>query len=294
VITVTGGTGTVGAALTRRLLREGAQVRVLTRDPSRAAGILGDARGLDLAHVDFDDPGSLHAAFRGSRQAFVSMGTSQRQVKDEKALIDAAAAAGVSHLVNLSVGGAGSAFASNILEWHTEIDRYLATRALSPTTIRPATFLDTILRVASSSVIAGTWGGHAGNGRAAFIDSRDVADVAAVILLEGAERHAGRQYDLTGPEPVTMQDLAAQFSAALGRTVRYHYRSRAEQRAVLESAGLPALRVEVLLSLDDLTRAGLYAVPAPATRALTGQQPRPVADLVTQRLAELTAPVPAP
>ena len=63
---------------------------------TRAAGILGAAPGLQLARADFDDQDSLHAAFRGAQQAFLSMGTSPRQVRDEEALIDAAAAAGVS------------------------------------------------------------------------------------------------------------------------------------------------------------------------------------------------------
>jgi hypothetical protein len=90
-----------------------------------------------------------------------------------------------------------------------------------------------------------------------------------------------------------MHDLAALLSAGLGATVRYHDRTRAEQRAMLESAGHPALRVEVLLSLDDLTRAGLFAAPSSATLALTGQQPRPVAELVAQRLSWFAVPVPA-
>jgi uncharacterized protein YbjT (DUF2867 family) len=290
MITVTGGTGTVGAQLARRLLAEGAQVRVLTRDPARAAGLLGDNRDLELVRVDFDDPDSLRTGLRGSDRAFLSTGTSPRQVRDEKALIDAAAEAEVGHLVNLSVGGAGGQIANNVLEWHTEIDRYLAARELDATVIRPATFLDSILRVASGFVPTGTWGGHAGAGQAAFIDSRDVADVGAVILREGAERHAGKVYDLTGPEPVTMPELAALLSAELGATVRYHDRTRAGQRAVLESAGLPPLQVEVLLGLDDLTRIGLFAMPAPTVHALTGQHPRPVAQLLTESLAAFVSP----
>lgn len=273
MITIAGGTGTVGSKVTRQLLGEGAQVRVLTRDPGSAATLLGADPRLEITGVDFGDAGSLRAAFRGSDTAFLSMGTSATQVRDEKALIDAATGAGVPYLVNLSVGGAGRGIANNVLDWHTEIDAYATSKDVATTLVRPTTYLDTMDRVAAGFAPTGAWGGHAGDGRCAFIDTRDVADVAARILLDGAGRHAGRVYDISGPAAITMPELAGFLSAGLG-TVEYHDRTRAEQRAVLESAGLPPLRVEVLLGLDDLTRDNVFAEPSPTTRELTGRDPR--------------------
>jgi NAD(P)H dehydrogenase (quinone) len=106
---------------------------------------------------------ALRDAFRGSDAAFLSMGTSATQVRDEKLLIDAATAAGVPYLVNLSVGGAGGHIANNVLEWHTEIDAYVATKDVASTLVRPATYVDTMVRLASSLAPTGAWGGHAGS-----------------------------------------------------------------------------------------------------------------------------------
>ena len=190
MITLAGGTGLVGKTLTQALVRDGEQVRVLTRDPKAARAAFGDAK-LEIVGVDFDDTATLRTGFTGSDKAFMSYGTSDRQVRDEIALIDAAIGAEVPYLVNLSVGGAGGTHPANVVQWHTEIDAYLAGTGVASTVVRPTTFTDTMLKLASNSVSSGAWGGLGGAGRVALIDTRDVAEVFAVILTEGPQRHAG-------------------------------------------------------------------------------------------------------
>jgi NAD(P)H dehydrogenase (quinone) len=291
MITVAGGTGLVGKSLTQALLGEGGQVRVLTRDPEAARAAFGDAK-VEIVGVDFDNAATLRAAFTGSDKAYMSYGASDRQVRDEIALIDAAIEAGVPYLVNLSVAGAGGAHtnSSNVLQWHTEIDAYLATTGVASTVVRPTTFTDGIVTAAAKFVPSGSWGGHVGAGRVALIDSRDVAAVSAVILAEGPQRHAGKIYDISGPTAVTMDEVAGYISAALGTRVEYHARTEAQQRAVLESAGLPGLLVAVLLGVDALTRDNVYAVPSPTVFDLTGHAPRSVKDWVDEHVSLFVAP----
>ena len=289
MITVAGGTGLVGKSLTQALVGEGEQVRVLTRDPKAARVAFGDAK-VEIVGVDFDDAATLRAAFTGSDKAFMSYGTSDRQVRDEIALIDAAIGADVPYLVNLSVGGAGGAHPANVVQWHTEIDAYLATTGVASTVVRPTTFTDSMLNLAANYVRSGAWGGTAGAGRVALIDSRDVAAVFAVILTEGPQRHAGKIYDISGPVAVTMDEVAGYISAALGTVVEYHARTEAQQRAVLESAGLPGLLVDVLLGVDAITRDNVYAVPSPTAFDLTGHAPGSVKDWVDEHVSLFAAP----
>ncbi len=289
MITVAGGTGLVGKSLAQALVGEGEQVRVLTRDPKAARVAFGDAK-VEIVGVDFDDAATLRAAFTGSDEAFLSYGTSDRQVRDEIALIDAAIGADVPYLVNLSVGGAGGTHPANVVQWHTEIDAYLATTGVASTVVRPTTFTDAMLKLASNSVRSGAWGGTAGAGTVALIDSRDVAEVSAVILTEGPQRHAGKIYDISGPAAVTMDEVAGYLSAALGAVVEYHARTEARQRAVLESAGLPGLLVDVLLAVDAITRDNLYAVPSPTVFDLTGHAPRSVKDWVDEHVSLFATP----
>jgi uncharacterized protein YbjT (DUF2867 family) len=292
MITVAGGTGRVGKSLTQALVRDGEQVRVLTRDPSAARAAFG-ATALEIVGVDFDDIATLRAAFMGSDKAFMSYGTSDRQVRDEIALIDAAIGAEVPYLVNLSVGGVGGPHvdSSNVLQWHTEIDAYLATTGVTSTVLRPTTFTAAIGKVAANLVPSGAWGGHAGAGRVALIDSGDVAAVAAVILTDGPQRHAGKIYELSGPTAVTMDEVTGYISAALGTRVEYQVRNEAQQRAVLESAGLPGLTVDVLLGVDALTRANVFSVPSPTVADLTGHAPRSVKEWVNEHVSLFATPV---
>ena len=289
MITVAGGTGLVGKSLTQALVGEGEQVRVLTRDPKAARAAFGDAK-LEITGVAFDDVATLRAGFTGSDKAFMSYGTSDRQVRDEIALIDAAIGAEVPYLVNLSVGGAGGTHPANVVQWHTEIDAYLGSTGVASTVVRPTTFTDTMLKLAANFVRSDAWGGTAGAGRVALIDSRDVAAVFAVILTEGPQRHAGKIYDISGPAAVTMDEVAGYISAALETRVGYHPRTEAQQRAVLESAGLPGLLVDVLLGVDDITRDNVYAVPSPTVFDLTGHPPRSVKDWVHEHVSLFTAP----
>ena len=215
MITLAGGTGLVGKTLTQALVRDGEQVRVLTRDPNAAAAAFGDAK-LEIVGVDFDDTATLRSAFTGSDKAFLSYGTSDRQVRDEIALIDAAINADVPYLVNLSVGGAGGTHPANVVRWHTEIDAYLASVGVASTVVRPTTFTDVMLKIASNFVRSGAWGGLGGAGRVALIDTRDVAEVFAVILTDDPHRHAGKTYDISGPAGVTMDEVAGYLSAAVG------------------------------------------------------------------------------
>ena len=209
MITLAGGTGLVGKTLTQALVRDGEQVRVLTRDPKAARAAFGDAK-LEIVGVDFDDAATLRSAFTGSDRAFMSYGTSDRQVRDEIALIDAAIGAEVPYLVNLSVAGSGGTHvdSANVLQWHTEIDAYLATTGVAATVVRPTTFTDFMVKLAAKFVQSDAWGGLGGAGRVALIDTRDVAEVFAVILTDGPQRHAGKTYDISGPTAVTMDEVA--------------------------------------------------------------------------------------
>jgi NAD(P)H dehydrogenase (quinone) len=289
MITLAGGTGLVGKSLTQALVRDGEQVRVLTRYPDAAAATFGDAK-LEIVSVDFDDAATLRSAFTGSDKAYLSYGTTDRQVRDEIALIDAAISAEVPYLVNLSVGGAGGTHPANVVRWHTDIDAYLASTGVPSTVVRPTTFTDTMLKIAANFVRSGAWGGLGGAGQVALIDSRDVAAVFAVILTEGPQRHAGQIYDISGPTAVMMHEVAGYISTALGTRVEYHARTEAQQRAVLESAGLPALLADVLIGVDDITRDNVYAIPSPTVFDLTGHPPRSVKDWVDEHVSLFAAP----
>jgi NAD(P)H dehydrogenase (quinone) len=281
MITIVGATGTVGKPLLQALIQAEVPLRVLTRDKAKARE-LWPSEAVDVVEVNFDDVRSLRQGLLGSDQAFFAVGTSDRQLRDEFALIDAAVAAKVGHVVALSVGGADKHSAHPVLHWHGLIDERLRSTGLAATWLKPGTFTDTLGRVSSNFVRAGAWGGFAGDGRVAAIDTRDVAAVAAKVLLQGKAQHSGKSYELTGPVAVSMLEFAAEISARIAKPVSYTQRTREEQRAVLEAAGVSALFVEVLLALDDATRHSAFAIPTQTVFELTGVQPRSVSNWIAE------------
>ncbi|MGX1763102.1 NAD(P)H-binding protein, partial [Streptomyces lydicus] len=154
-IAVVGGTGRVGRRLVAYLTAAGARPRVLTRDTNTATRTDDQ---VSYVRTDYTDAAALRQALAGSSRVFLAHGSSPEQVRHEKAVIDAAVATGVRHLVKLSALGGPAA--AHPWDWHAEIESYLATQPIGYTVLRPSTFID-ILAVTAALVRAGTWGGTA-------------------------------------------------------------------------------------------------------------------------------------
>jgi NAD(P)H dehydrogenase (quinone) len=150
--------------------------------------------------------------------------------------------------------------------------------------LRPSPFAD-ILRRAGAQVASGSWSGAAGRGLANFIDTRDVADVARVALLDDANVNSQRAYHLTGPRPWSMQEIAHELSMLLDRPVVYGERSPAQHRAALLAAGVDHFVVDLLLGLDEMFRESALAETTATVEQLTGRAPRSLPQWLTENIA---------
>jgi uncharacterized protein YbjT (DUF2867 family) len=277
-IAVAGATGRVGSALISKLVAEPVELVALTRTP----GAERLPSGVSLATVDFDARSTLDDALRGADRLFLAHGTSPRQVANEIALIDAAVAAGVSHIVKLSALGPPSRL--HPFDWHMQIETHLATCDVGFTVLRPSSFVDILAR-AGAPIVNDTWGGAAGDGLVNLIDTRDVADSAFAVLLDDAHVTSQRAYHLTGPAAVSMPGIADELSGLLGRVVTYRHRSPAEQREKLLGSGLNEFVAELLLGLDRLFYESVLAETTSTVRELTGHAPRPVTDWLSDNIS---------
>jgi uncharacterized protein YbjT (DUF2867 family) len=277
-IAIAGATGRVGVSLITKLVTEPVELAAL----SRAAGARNLPAGVSLAIVDFDARSTLDAALRGADRLFLAHGTSPRQVANEIALIDAAVAAGVSHIVKLSAMGPPSRL--HPFDWHMQVEAHLATCDVGFTVLRPSSFVDIMAR-AAAPIANDSWGGAAGDGLVNLIDTRDVADCAFAVLLDDAHVTSQRAYHLTGPTAVSMPKIADKISGLLGRTVTYQHRSPAEQREKLLASGLNEFVADLLLGLDRLFYESTLAETTSTVRELTGHAPRPVTDWLSHNIS---------
>lgn len=273
LIAVTGATGGIGGRVARRLAAAGARQRRLCRDPSRAP----DLPGAETVPADFADPASYRAALAGVQTLLlVSASENADRVRLHTGAVDAAVAAGVTRIVYLSFLAAGPdvtfTFARD--HWHTE--QHIRTTGVGYTFLRDSLYQDALPYFADSS---GVIRGPAGDGRFAPIARDDIADVAAAVLLR-PDGHAGRTYDLTGPEPVSLAGVASELSRAAGRPVRYQPETLAEAYASRSHFGAPEWEVAGWVTSYAAIATGELDLVSDAVAEVAGHPPMSFAEFL--------------
>jgi NAD(P)H dehydrogenase (quinone) len=235
-VAVTGVTGGLGGRVARRLAARGVGQRLVVRDPARAP----ELPGAEVVRGSFDDGEGLRRAFDGvASLLLVSASEAPDRVRLHTTAVDAAVAAGVERVVYTSFVGAGPActFTFGRDHWHTE--EHLRASGLPHTVLRDNLYLDFLpLMVGADGVIRGP----AGDGRAAAVARDDIAEVAVAVLLGaggGGGGHDGRTYDLTGPEALTIGQVAEELSRVAGRTITYRAETLEEAYASRAGYGAP-------------------------------------------------------
>lgn len=215
-ILVIGGTGTVGSQTVRELLRRGARVRVLTRSGEKARAL---PRGAQGAVGDLERRDSLEAACRGAEKVFLITPLSPVEARLGINAVEAARAAGVRHVVFLSVFNVDAGAHIPHFKSKVEIHAALKASGLPWTLIMPNNFYQNDLFLKDAIVGAGIYPQPLGGVGVSRVDVRDIAEAAANVLTGGG--HEGKSYPLAGPEPLTGESVAAAYGRALGRPVKY-------------------------------------------------------------------------
>ncbi len=292
MILVTGPNGNVGTELVRQLAEAGTlPFRVAAHTPARIIDVYGDK--VDVVRFDYGDPATWSSALDGVTRLFLLFPLPHPRTarKWMVPFIEAAAAAGVEHIVYLTVPGADTMRAVP----HHTVERAIAQSGVSHTFLRAAFFAQNMCRDITTHAVDVARHDEifvpAGRGLTSFVDSRDVAEVAVQVLSDPA-RHAGQAYTLTGPELLDYHAVARIFSAELGRTIRY------------PSPSIPAFwwRVGPRVTWDtllfmtivySLTRFGKNAPMTDTLGHLLGRPPRTMDQFVHDYRDRFTGPAAA-
>jgi uncharacterized protein YbjT (DUF2867 family) len=224
--------GKVGAEAARLLAAQGEPVRVLVRSPEKVAAL--SQAGVEVVEGNLEVPASIDAAMRDvSSVILVSLAIPTQELN----VVDSAARAGVDHVVKItSKASADSPIARR--RGQTEIEEGLIASGLGYTLLRNNVYMQNFLILAPAIAKASGFGANTGDGRAGFIDSRDVAAVAAQIATDPAA-HNDKTYWLTGPESLSYADAAAILSEVLGRPIGFRPLTDGEQTQAMIGAGVP-------------------------------------------------------
>jgi (4-alkanoyl-5-oxo-2,5-dihydrofuran-3-yl)methyl phosphate reductase len=270
MIVVTGATGQTGRPLIAELVRRGAAIRALVRDPAAARRMLGP--DVELVRADLGRPDTLDAALKGAERVYLLAPPHPRLAAMEADLIDATRRAGVRQVVKHSAIDAGPTARSEIARMHFAGERLLAGSGLAHRILRGSMFMQNFLMPASAIVFQGRLAVPMGGGRCAFVDCADMAAVAAAVLTR--EGHDGHTYLVTGGQALSIDDVAAHLSAALGRPIRYVDVPVGAARAALRGRGVADWQVEQILGSAEAFAAGEVAQVTQVVARLTGRRPR--------------------
>jgi uncharacterized protein YbjT (DUF2867 family) len=241
--------GKVGSETVRLLRERDVPVRVLVRDPAKAAA-LADA-GAEVAKGDLGVPATIDDAMAGVSAVVL---VSPAVPAQELSVVASAARVGVEHVVKAtSKAAADSPIARR--RWQAEIEAGLAASGIPHTLLRSNAYMQNVLALAPAIAQTSSFGSAAGKGRSGMVDARDVAAVAAEIAASPAP-HAGQTYWLTGPRLVSNYDVAAVLSELLGRAITYRELTFEENKDAMIRAGVPEQIAQMNAQAFSLTAGG--------------------------------------
>ena len=270
MILVTGATGLNGKELLHVLSAKGVAVRALVRNPARAEAI-ATLPNVEIVQGDMAHPETLAAGLRGVDRAMLISSSDPMMLDVQTNFIDAARQAGVKHVVKLSgiMPELDSAF--RFARMHGEIEKRLEASGMAFTHLRAGEFMPAYFRQVPNITAKGAMFLPMEEARIASIDVGDIAEIAAKVLT-GSE-HEGKTYPLTGPQALTMTEVAEKLSAAAGKIIHYVNVPPEAARQAQLAAGMPPYLADALFELFAERRNGKEAKVWPDAQALLGRLP---------------------
>ena len=210
-ILVTGATGTIGRDVAGQLSGKGVAVRAGVRDKARARKQF--AAAATLVPFDFENEKTFSEALEGVEKVFLLPPLLPNQPEVINRFVAATKRAGVRHIVKLSAIGVDEELQPTAIKWHGASERYIRESGMAFTFLRPNFFMQNFITYfpPRNGAIYLPWG----NGTTSFLDTRDVASVAAKALT--SDGHGGRIYTRTGAATLGIAEVALILSEVTGR-----------------------------------------------------------------------------
>lgn len=261
MILVTGATGNIGRELIPLLFESGQSIRVLVRDERKVSHL--DPR-IERAVGDLDEPDTLQAALRGVDRIFLVTYETHQDIN----VLNAAKQAGVNSVVKLSTLEASRPYLL-VGRWHREREELIEASGLEWTFLRPGMFMSNSIQWWAETINAqGRVYFPGGKGQVAPVAPRDVAAVAAVALTQF--EHAGKIYELTGPELLTIDDMAQIIGNVIDRQVKYVNVPMFAARLQMLMSGMDRTLVKALMQVASELRSNKGALLTETVEWVTG------------------------
>ncbi|MDR6193229.1 NmrA family NAD(P)-binding protein [Siphonobacter sp. SORGH_AS_0500] len=271
-ITVFGATGKIGSDLIQLFSDAKIPVTAVTRNLKRAIPLpFVQWHQADMAHEE-----QLIPVIAEGGGVFLTSGPSPDFIQEQTNVIRAAQRAGAAHLVKLSSGEANASSPLFIPRMHGLVEAALTQADIPYTILRSNGMMQNWLGDLAESVRKERkFHESTGDGKRAYVDKRDVAEVAFNCLTQ-PENHYAKTYFLTGGEAVNYNDVAAAISSVVQQPVAYVPVSLEEARREMEQQNLPPALIETFIAYDTAQRNGEKALVTDCVSKLLGRPPRTI------------------
>jgi NAD(P)H dehydrogenase (quinone) len=293
-IVITGASGQYGRSATDRLIAQGraADLILITRTPAKLAD--RESQGCTVRYGDFDKPETLAAAVLGADRMLLISGTRVgARVIQHKAAIDAAAAAGVGHIIYTSFIGIHPDNPALVTRDHSQTEDLIRASSCKWTMLRDAHYADAmILNAGPNFIRSGLWLSSSAPGYEAMVWREDCVACAVAVLI--GEGHAGQAYNITGPNRETLEEVCAMMAEISGRPIAFTHTDDDGMYAMFDAMGIPREPVDdqtiagIPWNSDDMVtfeaaiRGGWLDIISNDVEKLTGQKARSVRQMIEE------------
>ena len=280
---VTGASGQLGRRVIEILLEAGeTNIIGTTRSPEKLADFA--ARGVAVRQADFSQPDTLTSAFEGAnRILIISTDALDVRTQQQTDAVAAAVKAGVEHIVYTSVLAADE-LSGMLAESHLATENAIKNAGIGYTILRNSIYSEMLVYgLAQAKDMGGQVFSAKGDGKLAYVTREDCAQAAAAALAADFDRQ--RILNVTGPEALTMAEVAALGSEVSGQTFTHVALPKEALVDGMVQAGLPQPVADVYAGLDVATAEGKFDIVTNVVEDLSGNAPQTVAAVLAENAA---------
>ncbi|WP_113653229.1 NmrA family NAD(P)-binding protein [Pedobacter namyangjuensis] len=228
-VLILGASGTIGSKLAKELEDQPVDIRITSRRQNEVEQLCSE--GKDCKFLDLDDPTTFALALAGVDRIFLLTGYTVGMLTQSKTLVDAAKKAGVGHIVHVGVFAEWDTTDAHFA-WHQMIEKYIETSGMAWTHLHPNMFMEALTGAYLPKNL--TFTTYWEDRRVGYIAASDIAAVAAKVLVDGPDRHAGKDYWLS-VESYSGKEIAQLMSEITGLEIISDEKGLEEFKQLIEA-----------------------------------------------------------
>lgn len=274
-ILVTGATGNTGSILIPELLNAGHEVRAFIRSKEKAQPL--KEAGAELYEGNLDDKTTIEGALKDIDKVYFCTWNGPTALSQGRNIIEAILKSGTDpYVVRHSAFGSEG---SRIIQQIKEVDETLKKSGLRWIIIKPTFFMQNLMMAAPTINNAGQIYWDWADGKAGMIDVRDVAGSALGALNGRGE--SGKEYIITGPQSISMHDVAASFTDVLDKKISYIAVPHETSKESMLNMGFPEFIVDGYVELNVGFSENVANTTTDNVKRLSGHEPKSINDFIT-------------